>query len=126
MTSLHLTFNTKLKHPAELAAIKAQGYQRFLAGKFDDQANAEEQRELRALIDDLTTNQSTVIVDCLPVALTKDARHVMRLDVYDLAFSTDQIQAIVEKHYPVIADGQPLTIKLHDQAAEFQIEMTNY
>lgn len=126
MASLHLTFTTKLKHPAELAATKAHGYQRFLAGKFDDPANAKEQRDLQALIDELTANQSAVIVDCLPIALTKDARHVMRLDAYDVALSTDQIQAIVEKHYPVIADGQPLTVSLHDQAAEFQIEMTNY
>lgn len=125
MNSLHLVFNTKFKHPEELAAAQERDYQRLLAGKFDDRANAEEQRALQALLDELTADQAAIIVDCLPVALTKDARHVMRLDAYDLPLSTNQIQALVEKHYPRLADGQPLTVTLHDQAAEFQIEMTN-
>lgn len=125
MTSLHFVFNTKSKHPEELAAIKQQRDRRFLPNDFDVKANDKERRDLRALITELTqNNQHDAIVDCLPIALTTDARHTMLLDIYDLKRSTRQIQAMIEKHYPIVAEGKTPTIKLNDEHAEFQIEIT--
>lgn len=125
MTSLHFVFNTKYKHPEELTAIKQQRDPRFLPNEFDVEANAKERRDLRALIAELTqNNQHDAIVDCLPIALTADARHTMLLDIYDLKRSTSQIQATIATRYSIVADGKTPTIKSNDEHAEFQIEIT--
>lgn len=125
MTSLHFVFNTKTKHPEEMAAFKKQHNLNFRPEEFDVNANEQERRDIHALITELMqNNHHGTITDCLPMAVTKDSRHVMLLDIYDLHLSTSQIQAIIKKHYPIVADGQMPTVKLNDQTAEFQIEIT--
>lgn len=126
MTSLHFEFNTKIKHPEELAARSKQHYPHFLPKEFDVKANEQERRDIHALIAELTqNNHHDVLIDGMPVALTEDARHAMLLDIYDLNLSTNQIQAIIKKHYPIVAEGKTPTVKLNDdEHAEFQIEIT--
>ena len=125
MTSLHFVFNTKIMHPEELAARRKQRYPRFLPEEFDVNTNAQERRDIRALIAELTqNNHHDNIVDCLPMALTKDSRHTMLLDIYDLNLSVSEIQAIIKKHYQIVAEGKTPTVKLNDEKSEFQIEIT--
>ena len=125
MTSLHFVFDTKIKHPEELAAHKKQHCLSFRPEEFDVSANEQDRRDIHALIADLTqNNHHDNIIDCLPMAVTRDARHVMLLDIYDLNLSTSQIQAIIKKHYQIVAEGKTPTVKLNDEKSEFQIEIT--
>lgn len=126
MTSLHFEFNTKIKHPEELAARVKHHCTNYRPDEFDVKANAQERRDMQALVDDLTqNNHHDAIIDCLPIALTADSRHVVLMDIYDLHLSTSKIQAIVKKHYPIVAEGKTPTVKLNDdEHAEFQIEIT--
>lgn len=113
MTSLHFVFNTK--HPEELATCRKRRYLRFRPAEFDIEANAKERYDIQTLLDELTqNNQHDAIVDCLPMALTEDARHTMLMDIYGLHLSVNQIQAIIKKHYDIVADGEMPTIKLND------------
>lgn len=125
MTSLHFKFNTKIKHPEEMAArvnLQITGYR---PDEFDVQANAQERHDIQALIDDLNqNNQYDVTVDCLPVALTDDSRHTVIMNIYDLNLSTSQIQAIIKKHYQIVTEGKTPTVKLNDEHAELRIEIT--
>ena len=125
MTSLHFEFNTKIKHPEELAARRKQRYPRFLPEEFDVNANAQEHHDIQALLDELTQNNDhDAIIDCLPMALTEDSRHTMLMDAYDLQLSVSEIQAIIKKHYQIVAEGKTPTVKLNDKNSEFQIEIT--
>lgn len=126
MTSLHFVFNTKIKHPEELAARKKQHCLSFRPEEFDVKANDQERHDIQALINDLTQNNNhDALIDCLPMALTEDSRHTMLMDIYDLHRTASQIQTIIKKHYPIVAEGQMPTVKLNDDAhAEFQIEIT--
>ena len=124
MTSLHFVFNTKIKHPEELAAHKKQRYLKFNPEKFDVKANAKERHDIQALIDELKqNNHHDALVDCLPMGLTSDGRHTMLMDIYRLNLTVSQIQAIIKKHYPIVAEDKTPTVKLNDRNAEFQIEI---
>lgn len=125
MTSLHFVFNTKNKHPEELAARRNQRYLSFRPEDFDVKANEQERHDIQALIDELTQNNNhDVLIDCLPMALTEDSRHTMLMDIYDLHRTASQIQTIIKKHYPIVAEGKTPTVKLNDEKSEFQIEIT--
>lgn len=125
MTSLHFVFNTKIKHPEEMDNLRKHPYARFSPKEFDVKANEQERHDIQALIDELTQNNNHgALIDCLPMALTEDSRHAMLMDIYDLNLTASQIQAIIKKHYPIIAEGKTPTAKLNDEKSEFQIEIT--
>ena len=124
-TSLHFEFNTKIKHPEELAARIKHHHIEYSPKEFDVKANAQEHQDIQALLDELTQNNNhDAIIDCLPVGLTKDSRHTMLMDIYGLHISVSEIQAIIKKHYQIVADGKTPTVKLNDKNSEFQIEIT--
>ena len=124
MTSLHFVFNTKITHPEELAARKNQRDLHFRPEEFDVKANAQERHDIQALIDELTQNNNhDALVDCLPMGLNSDGRHSMLMDIYNLHLTVSQIQAIIKKHYAIVAEDKTPTVKLNDKNAEFQIEI---
>lgn len=125
MTSLYFKFDTKIKHPEEFADYQKHHTPTFAPKKFDVVANKQEHHNIQALINELNQNNNhDALIECLPIGLTKNSRHMMLMDIYGLHISTSKIQAIIKKHYNIVSEGKTPTVKLNDKKSEFQIEIT--